>query len=58
MIKTLNGYDGTNIGVPDSFGRKQLRALEFLELGGERIFYSDVDTRKTYLACELVAQAC
>ncbi|MEX3505757.1 IS21-like element helper ATPase IstB [Corynebacterium sp. LK2510] len=58
MAKTLDGYDWTNISFPDGYGRDQLRALEFIDTGGDLVFYGDVGTGKTHLACALVAQAC
>lgn len=58
MVKTLDGYDWTNIGFPDGYGRDQLRQLEFIDTGGDLVFYGDVGTGKTHLACALVAQAC
>lgn len=58
MAKTLDGYDWTNISFPDGYGRDQLRALDFIDTGGDLVFYGDVGTGKTHLACALVAQAC
>lgn len=58
MAKTLHGYDWTNISFPDGYGRDQLRALDFIDTGGDLVFYGDVGTGKTHLACALVAQAC
>ncbi|WIM71004.1 ATP-binding protein [Corynebacterium suedekumii] len=58
MIKTLDGYDWSNIGFPAGYGRDQLRCLDFLDTGGDLVFYGDVGTGKTHLACALVAQAC
>ncbi|BAC18055.1 IstB-like ATP-binding protein [Corynebacterium efficiens YS-314] len=58
MVKTLDGYDWTNISFPDGYGRDQLRRLDFIDTGGDLVFYGDVGTGKTHLACALVAQAC
>lgn len=58
MAKTLDGYDWTNISFPEGYGRDQLRQLEFIDTGGDLVFYGDVGTGKTHLACALVAQAC
>ena len=58
MNKTLEGYDWTNINFPDSYARENLRSLDFLDSGGDLVFYGDVGTGKTHLACALVAHAC
>ena len=57
-VKTLDGYDWTNIKFPDDYGRGQLTGLEFLGSGGDLVFYGDVGTGKTHLACALAAAAC
>lgn len=56
--KSLDGYDWTAIRFPDGYGRDQLTSLEFLEHAGDLVFYGDVGTGKTHLACALVAAAC
>lgn len=57
-MKSLDGYDFTQVRLPDGFGRDQLTGLDFLDGGGDLVFYGDVGTGKTHLACALVAQAC
>ena len=57
-VKTLEGYDWTNLAFPADYGREQLTSLEFLQCGGDLVFYGDVGTGKTHLAAALVAQAC
>ena len=56
--KTLDGYDWTNITFPDDYGRNRLTSLDFLDSGGDLVFYGDVGTGKTHLACALAAEAC
>ena len=58
VVKSLDGYDWTAIGFPDGYGREALTALEFLDHGGDLVFYGDVGTGKTHLACALVAETC
>jgi DNA replication protein DnaC len=57
-VKTLAGYDWSNIAFPDDYGRDRLTGLDFLNTGGDLVFYGDVGTGKTHLACALVAAAC
>ena len=56
--KSLDGYDWTAIRFPDGYGRDQLVSLQFLDHAGDLVFYGDVGTGKTHLACALVAAAC
>lgn len=56
--KALDGYDWTNITFPGDYGRDQLTGLDFLNTGGDLVFYGDVGTGKTHLACALVTAAC
>ncbi|WP_080791545.1 IS21-like element helper ATPase IstB [Corynebacterium pacaense] len=57
-LKSLDGFDWTNITFPQDYSRDQLRDLEFVANGGDLVFYGDVGTGKTHLACALVSQAC
>lgn len=58
VVKTLEGYDWTNITFPADYGRDQLSDLSFLHGGGDLVFYGDVGTGKTHLAAALVTRAC
>ena len=57
-LKTVDGYDWSNIRFPDGYGREALTSLEFLEHAGDLVFYGDVGTGKTHLASALVHAAC
>nr|WP_206446293.1 IS21-like element helper ATPase IstB [Agrococcus sp. KRD186] len=57
-LKSLDGYDWSAIRFPDGYGREQLTDLEFLQHAGDLVFYGDVGTGKTHLACALIAAAC
>jgi len=57
-LKSFDGYDWSAIRFPDGYGRDQLTELEFLQHAGDLVFYGDVGTGKTHLACALVATAC
>ena len=57
-VKTLEGYDWSQIRLPTGFDRDQLTGLDFLDDGGDLVFYGDVGTGKTHLASALAAQAC
>lgn len=57
-LKSLDGCDWSAIRFPDGYGREQLTDLAFLDHAGELVFYGDVGTGKTHLACALVAAAC
>ena len=58
MLKSFDGYDWSNIRFPDGYGRGALTELGFLEHAGDLVFYGDVGTGKTHLACALAAAAC
>ena len=58
VMKTLDGYDWTAIRFPEGYGQDALTSLEFLDHGGDLVFYGDVGTGKTHLAAALVASAC
>lgn len=57
-VKTLEGYDWSQIRLPTGFDRDQLTGLDFLDDGGDLVFYGDVGTGKTHLASALATQAC
>lgn len=57
-MKTLDGYDWTNIKFPTDYGRTPLIDLEFLAAGSDLVFYGDVGCGKTHLAIALAAHAC
>ena len=57
-LKTLDGYDWTNIKFPTDYGRTRLTDLEFLTTGSDLVFYGDVGCGKTHLAIALAAHAC
>ena len=57
-VKTLQGYDWGNIAFPDDYDRNRLTDLDFLNTGGDLVFYGDVGTGKTHLACALITAAC
>lgn len=56
--KTLDGYDWSQINLPDGYSKDALSGLEFLDYHGDLVFYGDVGTGKTHLASALVAAAC
>lgn len=57
-MKSLEGYDWGSVGFPAGYTREQLTGLDFLEGGGDLVFYGDVGTGKTHLACALAARCC
>lgn len=57
-MKSLTGFDYSNVKFPTDYGREQLETLEFITHTQNLVFYGDVGTGKTHLASALVAAAC
>ena len=57
-LKSLTGFDYTNIKFPPDYGRGPLEDLDFIAHKHNLILYGDVGTGKTHMATALVAQAC
>lgn len=58
VLKSLDGYDWSNIMLPTDYRRDQLASLEFIDRCEDLICYGDVGTGKTHLAAALVAATC
>lgn len=57
-LKSLDGYDWSHVRLPDDYSREDIIGLDFVESAGDLVFYGDVGTGKTHLACALAAAAC
>jgi len=57
-LKSLTGYDWSNVRFPDDYGREALVSMDFLNHAQDLVLYGDVGTGKTHLATALVAAAC
>lgn len=57
-LKSLHGYDWTNMTFPEDYGRDGLTSLDFIDRAEDLILYGDVGTGKTHLATALAAAAC
>lgn len=57
-MKSLEGYDWSNVILPADYRRDQLTSLEFVNANEDLICYGDVGTGKTHLAAALVAATC
>lgn len=58
VVKTLAGYDWSNLNWPPDWGRAQLTAFEFITQRENLVLYGDVGTGKTHLAIALGYAAC
>lgn len=58
VIKTLEGYDWSNLSWPMDWGRSQLLAFEFISQKENLVLYGDVGTGKTHLAIAIGYAAC
>ena len=57
-LKSLTGFDYSNVKFPEDYGRDELTSLEFINRAEDLVLYGDVATGKTHLASALVAAAC
>ena len=57
-LKSLTGFDYSNVKFPEDYGREELTSLEFIDRAEDLVLYGDVGTGKTHLASALVAAAC
>ena len=57
-LKSLTGFDYSNVKFPEDYGRDELTSLEFINRAEDLVLYGDVGTGKTHLASALVAAAC
>ncbi|WP_199184158.1 IS21-like element helper ATPase IstB [Cryobacterium sp. Y62] len=57
-VKSLTGFDYSNVKFPEDYGRDELTSLEFINRAEDLVLYGDVGTGKTHLASALVAAAC
>ena len=57
-LKSLTGFDYSNVKFPEDYGRDVLTSLEFINRAEDLVLYGDVGTGKTHLASALVAAAC
>jgi DNA replication protein DnaC len=57
-LKSLTGYDWSNVRFPDDYGREALLSMDFMNHAQDLVLYGDVGTGKTHLATALVAAAC
>src|SRR5690606_950188 len=58
VIKTLSGYDWSNLNWPPDWGRQQLTSFEFITRQENLVLYGDVGTGKTHLAIAVGYAAC
>ena len=58
VVKTLSGYDWSNLNWPPDWGRTQLTAFEFITQRENLVLYGDVGTGKTHLAIAIGYAAC
>lgn len=57
VVKTLTGYDYSQIRFPDRFRQEDLESLEFIARKENLILYGSVGTGKTHLAVALGVKA-
>ncbi|MEB0265478.1 ATP-binding protein [Cryobacterium sp. 10I5] len=57
-LKSLTGFDYSNVNFPGDYGRNALTSLEFINHAEDLVLYGDVGTGKTHLASALIAAAC
>ena len=57
-MKTLTGFDYSNVRFPEDYGREPLESLDFIDRAQDLVLYGDVGTGKTHMATALVAAAC
>lgn len=57
-MKSLTGFDYSNVRFPEDYGRKPLESLDFINRAQDLVLYGDVGTGKTHMASALVAAAC
>lgn len=58
VYKSLEGYDFTNVQIPETLTLQGLEAGDFIEKKENLIFYGPVGTGKTHLATSLGIEAC
>ena len=51
--KTLDGYDFTNVKLPDGYARDELLSLDFVGRAQDLVFYGKTGRGKTHLATAL-----
>ncbi|MDN5742920.1 MAG: IS21-like element helper ATPase IstB [Yaniella sp.] len=57
-LKSLEGYDWSQVSFPPDYGREQLISMDFIDQAQNLVLYGDVGTGKTHLAIALAAAAC
>ena len=55
--KGLDGYDFTNVRLPDGYDRERLLALDFMDKAQDLVFYGKTGRGKTHLATALGMKA-
>lgn len=58
IYKSLEGYDFSNIDIPESINIEGLREGEYIDRTENLVFYGPVGTGKTHLAIALGIEAC
>ncbi|GAA3326908.1 IS21-like element helper ATPase IstB [Paeniglutamicibacter sulfureus] len=57
-MKSLTGFDYSNVRFPDDYGSHPLESLDFIDRAQDLVLYGDVGTGKTHMATALVVAAC
>lgn len=55
--KSLDGYDFTNVRLPDGYDREQMTRLDFMDKAQDLVFYGRTGRGKTHLAAALGMKA-
>lgn len=55
--KSLDGYDFTNVRMPDGYGKEQMTRLDFMDNAQDLVFYGKTGRGKTHLATALGMKA-
>ena len=53
VVKSLDGYDFSNVRLPDGYALDGLLDLDFVPCAQDLVFYDKTGRGKTYLACVL-----
>lgn len=53
VVKTLDGYDFTNVKLPDGYTRQELLSLDFADKAQDLVFHGKTGRGKTHLATAL-----
>ena len=57
QVKSFEGYDWSQVGLPDGYTREELVSLDFLDAAQDFVFYGQTGRGKTHLAIAIGAAA-